>query len=504
MGLAAPLLALLALAPTLAGCTGPPVSGNPSADEGRGEYLYRCPGEDRFLGAPCALVLTGEGERATDAFLAAHPSRPGVLAVAAQLAAPLPTWAALVAGGQGTAYYDCQGAVFASADGGRTWSSSLAPAPPPPPEAQPLVARCVSQPSVAFDAEGVLHLLANARIWSGSAPATLLAWETTGAWVDPGAYRVHNQVYYARSADGGVTWAAPVVLALEANHPWLARDHGTGALYASWRNLGPGEATTGGAGWTSEVAWSLDGGLAWARLDPASRPACHLPSPVVLHAGDALLACTNEDAGEGQAAARVYALDRERRTLVPRGAVPYGADRWAAAGLASFPDGGLGLHLRETDAEPTERWTRVATRILRSPDGGRTWGAAVDLGTLFEAAWDRVEAVAAGADAHGGNHVLVELVRGGDAPAYEVRHLVLGVEGARLHDAVVASGALGNATSPAPPWIGARTLGNPYDGMAWDGALGRIATTPPGGDGALSLFETWAPAVGEPRGASPR
>lgn len=497
MGPTVPSLVLLALALALAGCAGLP--GAPE-EARRPSYLYRCPGEAEVAEAPCARFLTAEDERATDAFLAVHPSRAGVLAVAAQLAAPLPGWAASVARGHGTAYYDCQVAVFRSADGGRSWSPSLVPAPPAPAEAQPHAARCVNQPSLAYDEDGVLHVVASVRRWAGSAPATLLAWETSGEWVDPGAYEVHNLVYYVRSTDGGSTWGEPVVLAVEANHPWLSRDAATQTLYAAWRNLGEGEATAGGEGWTSEVAWSSDGGSSWDRLDPATLPSCHLPGPVALHAGDVLLACSNEAAGEGRAAVRVFALDRARATVEPRGAFEYGADRWAAAGLTSFPDGSLGLHLRETDAEPTERWNQVASRLLRSADGGRTWAAPLDVAALVEGSWDRVEVVSAGSDAQGGYHVVVELARAeGEGHAYDVRHLVVGAEGGLLHDVSLASGVRGERPSAAPPpWLGSRTLGNPYDGMVWDGDVGRFVVTPPGGEGALSLVEAWVGAVGAP------
>lgn len=446
------LLAAL-VAPALAGCLAAPLAPTalPLGPAALG-YAYLCPGEGGEPGeAPCLKALARDDATLQEPFAAAHPLDPDILAVGVNFGPPL----AERAQGLPDDSHVCRLGVYVTEDAGASWREAFAP----PPEFRngplgPTPNQCAGDPALVFDDAGRLHVTGIAT--SGNLPGPLrgLAGDNLG-----------YVTYYVRSDDLGRTWGESVVLSANGSpqdRNWLTRDPSNRALYAVWQNTaGPL------ANWTTEVAWTLDGGATWRNQAPEQRPRCHTDGPVVVRGMEALVSCSNTTSEE-ETRVRVYAFDPAsgdvelRSELVQQGFWPF---------LTALPSGRLALQYSAFDGD---------TQILWSGDGGRTWQSPTSLRGVSEGAWDFAHAYWAEADRLGGYHLITRLTNieslapaGPTIASYELRHLVLDEGGARVQETTLEAWKSTDPPKPRP----AQTLGDHYYGIAWGAERALLAYT---------------------------
>lgn len=450
---------LLSLA-LLAGCLAPTAEVAPAELPALPEALsplgYLCPGESGDAAAePCVTRLAKADATLQEPFIAVHPTNPQVVAVGVNLG---PSLVERALGLVSQDSWVCRLGIFVSEDGGATWRETHAPTPeiatgPLGPEPT----SCAGDPAIVFDDEGRMHVTGIATRGSALSP---LAGDGIGF-----------QTYYVRSDDLGATWvdaAIPSPNGMSQDRNWMAWDAERRIVYVVWQNTdGPFSE------WTTEVAWSEDGGATWRTQDEAQRLVCGTPGIFAFHDGDVLYSCaTVTEEGKN----RVYVAEFDpdsgagtvRSTLNVAGYWPH---------VVARADGSLVLrYALETGDEA----------LLVSPDGGRTWGQPTELRALVAGAWGSAEALWEIADPSGGYHMIVRLVRAtGPVADYELRHVVLDRDLALAHEATLS--AWSTTTPPTPR--SAQTLGDHYHGIAWTGTSALLVWAQ---DAALGLTEAVA------------
>lgn len=471
------LLAAAALAvPVLAGCTTSPVQLSQAqlAPE-MPSFLYLCPGAARPPSPePCLGRLARDDATLQEPYAALHPGDPDVMAIGVNLGPPFTEHA------RGS--HDlCRLEVYVTEDGGRAWRAGTVPPPAfTLPFAGAAAGQCSGDPALVFDEAGTLHAsgLANA----GTAPAGLPL---------PGREGGGFAAYYARSDDLGRTWGEPVVVGPNGQNQdrnWLARDPASGALYVNWQNVAGGEAD-----WTTEVAWSLDGGATWRNQEPHQRPVCRTPGPVTLAGGVPLVSCVKPGDPDR---VRVYAFDPASGGLALRGGFEAEAT-WPL--LVALADGRLAAVYRASEGGLVSGDSLVRF----SGDAGRTWSDALSTRELAEGPWDLARAYWAAADPFGGLHMMVRVGRleapmddagrareGTGAVRYELRHLALDAAGRKAHEVALEAWSAASPPAVRP----AQGLGDHYYAIAWSGDEALLAYTR---DGAIKLTLA-TPAPGHP------
>lgn len=340
------LLALVILAPALlAGCVDDSrnaLGGAATDVEANAPlpFAYPCgPGAtvERVPGV-CVTRLEDPAHQLSEPSLALHPEDPDVVAVGVHLVGPL----GLTPDGSLVA-----GRIYLTEDGGATWRSSQLPLP-----AESSPGSFYSDPALAFDANGTLH--------------------ASGLVIQPqvdGRFRV--DVFATASRDLGRTWESSTLLTKDGRND------------RNWNAIGPDGTvyvTSHVCCTTSKAHWSVDGGRTWEGL--AQTPeGCYTGSPVALVDGEPWMACYHADDQE----MRLFHLDREARTLEPRGTIP--GMTCIAPRILQGPDGALTV-------------TCYGGFVARSVDGGTHWtlhsvaslASVEDEWDSFQVYWSEVDA----------------------------------------------------------------------------------------------------------------
>lgn len=138
--------------------------------------------------------------------------------------------------------------VYATLDGGYTWSVTIMPEQ---------AANGGADPQVAFSPQGTAYFAALSRATDGSG-------------------RRGTGLYFYRSEDGGVTWAKPTDLGVSYDHPQIAIDHTygkfagriyIGVLWGRDYSLGVFRSDDGGRTFTGPVK-AIDGGGTGVNVSP--------------------------------------------------------------------------------------------------------------------------------------------------------------------------------------------------------------------------------------------
>jgi hypothetical protein len=301
-------------------------------------------------------------------YVAWHPSRPEVVAIAVNKVRSTDTDP-----------FSFMIDVYVSEDAGATWHTSSIPraqVATPPGYSESDYAG--TDPSVAFDPTGVLHV--------GAMAAFLHPMRRASSNTLP--FFVHANVFHTKSTDLGRSWSTPVIVSQgpDPNRPWLStmRD---GSLFLSWRDWLE-------TGHSSLVAWSHDGGVTWTSAELKD---CGLPSRVVDSSGQPFFACSASYDAQNDTTRGflVVAIDVENASMVPVSHLPEAADQDRPL-LAAVADGSLAL------------MSRFPAHLTRSTDGGKTWADLMNLASLMVAneGADRVDAYWLEADPWGGLHVV--------------------------------------------------------------------------------------------------
>lgn len=381
--LAMPILAVF----LVSGCAaqgpglGPPSGGDAGPTEVLA-YSWKCPpgAEAWRSGEVCAGTLRTADSPAGEAVAAVASGSDGPVAVA-WIAAPR-----VVTVGptdQGIEYQILSLTVAFSHDRGATWTRTTVPTP------SSLTAevryRYASDPTIAYDAAGTLHV-------SGITQATDRIRD-----VDC------HEIFHVATADDGSTWSTPVSITdctESADRPWIAAG-AAGDVVITWDVWGNTNYNR-----TSAIATSRDGGATWAHTQ---HNGCGQPSPARWTPSGVVVACavvvdpgvggTEADSRQGLRILRLLAdasgTEVTWLTDSIKGAV------WPVLSVAD--DGALALTMGDARQRPEP------ILLLRSTDEGRTWSgpfaapAAVDDEAVDGGAY--LGAVAA--DGWGGLHVVV-------------------------------------------------------------------------------------------------
>lgn len=386
----------------------------------------------------------------------------GQPSLAVSLRNPRTLLGAAMASGSGTLVEE----TFASLDGGRTWQDN-GPLPLPP------GASFGGDPTVAFDAQG------------------------RGFVASLGAALAGDAVYVWRTDDGGRSFrlAVAVEQGQPADHPWLAAGAAPGSgrddLYVAWATR-----DVAGLGHAGGLAFSrsTDGGRRFARPRIISAPAGGVSIPVVTAGpgGSVAIAYVTVKRVHPQGGARGAAGDaglpvgvHEEEVQVVSSA-DYGRSfgRPVVVGpatslLAATPDVDLttqpSLAIDPRDGSIYLAYSAYHTRtahadilLVRSRDGGRTWGVPVRVMTES----------ASGQTVFFQPHVVVDATGGIDVTCFALRHGRVDVLLARSSTHGASVGALQRITSrafdPSLGWPGQKTgawwIGD-YQGLAAGGGL---------------------------------
>ncbi|HLE97565.1 MAG TPA: sialidase family protein [Candidatus Thermoplasmatota archaeon] len=487
-------IALVLLAPALAGCFGAPVDPLSDADTSLAQPVFRylCAGDNGDGSAdPCLAQLPRGDAMLQQPYVAIHPGNPNIMAVGAHYANPPAELAVGLVSG------DASGtriAVYLTEDGGATWRESFATPPAMNPGPLDLVHQ--GDAALLFDPEGRLHVTALARV------------ERAGDTEDLNGVN-GLRTYYVRSDDLGRTWGEPVWLGTDdVGHTrnWIVRDPASGALYVVWF-----DGSSDFSEQTTFVAWSRDGGATWRAQEPGQRPSCHrLGAPVVLD-GVLRFACTRFAEGEG-VVVQIYAFDASDGHSTLLAELDEVGDA-AYTFLTLLADGTLAMHYDDcrgwgtTFAPNPPNPCPLDSPLLRSADAGLTWNAVGSALSLATGDWHRGRVFWSEADPFGDQHLLVRYER--DEPlgpadptgrvftpvAYEARHLVLDGRGALVHSVVLETWR--SEVARADEWVpglddeGRQREGHPrcagmscFNGIGWAGDRGLIAFAH---DGAVKL-----------------
>jgi hypothetical protein len=400
-------LALLLLALPLSGCFGgpPPAPPAPPDPEPPRSPPGNGTGPANATPAPPPRPLPRRitfGGPSNEASIAVDPTNPDRILVGAKdyslfFAPPCPqanVWAG----------------VYASTDGGKLWRHSVLPGFPYDTRPGALQGyRCVSDPTVAFDAQGTAYY---AGLAFGSVNGTVPAVPPTPVPVPPpppppnASLPVEADadpmvVFLAKSRDGGITWdevhivvgGQPASQNLGLTRPYLAIDGARNALYMSWAmSVNSVPSAVDGVP-SAVVSRSADGGATWSAPVPlvggapavlGSAPVLAvLPDGKLLAAwlattaqgdGTVLEAALSADGGQTFGAAVAVAPVRPPPSPLPN----------SQFRVATFP-------ALAVDASPGERrgWAYLVWNdygggdsdvlFAASKDGGATWGEPVSI-----------------------------------------------------------------------------------------------------------------------------
>lgn len=343
------LAACLLLPLVLAGCFDEPIPGALGPQEGPAGppavagFRYPCPAGvaiERAEGA-CVGRIEDPLAQLSEPAIAMMPGRPEILAIGAHVVGPTSLVPSLHAIG---------GRVYFTEDAGATWRGVDVPTPEPRP------GDVFSDPSLAFDAQGTLHV-------SG-----LFYHPYTGGGLG---------VFAVSTPDLGRSWTEPVILTEPGRND------------RNWHSVGPDGAVYVSSHvccTASFVTWSEDGGATWGK--PLQGPeGCYTGSPVAFVDGEPWMACTEDEVGT-----HVFRLDRAARALQPLG---------IAQGLTCIAPRILPLH------DGDVLLTCYGGYVSRSADGGATWTMPrpiADLVTVDDA-WERFQVYWSDVDAQGRVHL---------------------------------------------------------------------------------------------------
>lgn len=457
-------LTFLLPAALLAGCVAPTAvdpSGLPAALPGAVTgYLYACLAKADASEGPCLTRISRDDATLQEPFIATHPTNPDILAVGVNLGPPL---AERIAGLPNDSHV-CRFAIYVSEDGGGSWRETIAP--PPPLKEGPLGRTpdaCAGDPAIVFDAEGRMHV---SGIASPGRASPGVPFSGVPDIEVPGD-AIGFQVYYARSDDLGATWPVTVLPddnGLPQDRNWMTLDPASGTLYVIWHN------TDGAfADWTTELAWTQDGGASWTNQREDQWAPCGAMSTLALHEGQPVFTCLHVN-DEGKPRVHVYALDPATGDLEMRSEL---VDTTGYGMLSALPDGRLALVHDRFGNDPKLTW---------SADGGRSWTSAVHLAHLVEGDWSTLIAMWSEADPDNAVHVLIQVARdeapqpSNPAPRFSVaqtRHLVFDPQGGLAHAAILVE----TTAADSPRLKPAQALGDHFFGLAWNGERMAVAAT---------------------------
>lgn len=240
-----------------------------SAAAAGGAYLCPPGGEAPVGGGVCARRFSGAFDYMVEPDLAVSPGDPGVMAIAANNGQSVDGLAPLLAGSPELRTQTF--ALLVTRDGGATWSAVDLPAAPPAPAPVTSFAVADTQywdPMVRFDDDGTLHVV-GVLVWQGA--------DGSGK---------QRRIFHVATDDLGASWGAYTLLGQRVDKPMVTVEE-SGAMSIAWWET---RDTTLG------FARSLDGGATWAGLDPrAPRIPCYMPSTLAEHDGSLVVACSRDE-----------------------------------------------------------------------------------------------------------------------------------------------------------------------------------------------------------------
>ncbi len=318
---------LLFLAIVVSGCLGGSSSDLGATNPFSDPFQLHCI-EDGSIPS-CAATMPGRGvaEGRGEPTITIDPTNPARVAIGMISAAPPTTGAAHMSKLQ----------FFLSEDGASTWNELQVP-PVFVNDAVPLRLRSDSDPGVAFDQQGVLHIVGLA---------------TRVGTIDGGGSGHTSRVFHAATTDLGQTWIGPTVLGdgVDNSRPWLGLG-ADGTAVVTW------QTTTGNR--DMQAAWSMDKGTSWTQTQV--RGSCNLVSQPIVKEGVFLAACYDRSGAHCE-------LPILEISMASRAGIPIGCAPGPVCGnnlLTRLGDEGL-------------VWACPNGWMATSPNGGRNWTAAVNL-----------------------------------------------------------------------------------------------------------------------------
>ena len=326
-------------------------------------------------------------------------------------------------------------AVIVSTDAGESWE--VRPLPELHFAEVAAAAPAFGDPTIAFGPDGVLHL----------------------AGMSTDNYRVNGfAIVSTRSADLGRTWSPPVRITMDGDldndRPWLSQLDDT--LVLTWQNMAA-------AGWTTQMAWSTDGGSSWSRQDVGQAAAmCSHASPAVSHLGRIVYACAHYEGADTKLGISLRTLDTasgEAPQLVLVDQVKAWWPRLIAA------NGSLVLVADTEDAQAVG-----GTVVASSSSDGLAWSPTLDLASVLnlDDGWDAMRHYATAVDAQGRLHVTVNGAIPGPGAATYADH--------RVH--VVLDLATRAALAEYDLWPDGPYTGTPSVSVGWSDDWGDVLVLP--------------------------
>lgn len=309
---------------------------------------FDCAHANVEVGAACLQRIQDQQRSLQEPVLAISPlaATTWVLGTQAGELAPTP--------GESSGALAPRGAILVSTDSGASWTLRPMPAMH---VGMAVGLPAFSDPTMAFDATGVLHVV--------------------GMSTD--VYRANGfSIVHTSTPDLGQTWTPAVRISedgdLDNDRPWLAYLDGT--LVITWQN----QVSTG---WTTQAAWSTDGGASWRQQTAAQAASmCSHASPAVLHAGRVLYACAHYEGSDSKLGIAIHELDVETGDS-PRTALVDGVKGWWPR--LAIDDGAIRLVADTEDGQAAG-----STILLSSSLDSRTWTPPINVGDLMKVdqGWD--------------------------------------------------------------------------------------------------------------------